>query len=382
MRITESKKSDFLIPADISYINCAYMSPLSRETINAGKMAVELKAHPYQISADDFFKTTESIRYEFAKLINGSSEQVAIVPSVSYGFASIASNIPLEKGDEIIVIEEQFPSNIYIWNRLALNTGAEITIIKIPETNTDRGKGLNEKIVSSITRKTKVVALGTLHWSDGTLFDLESIRKVTLENDALMVLDGTQSIGALPFDVEELKPDAIVVAGYKWLMCPYSTGFVWYGDYFKEGLPIEESWINRKGSSDFAGLVNYQDEYDKGARRFDMGEKSNFILNPMVEAALKQVNSWGPENIQEYCDTISKDAIIELQERGYWVEDRELRGSHLFGIRFPNGTDLERIKQKCEQNKVFVSIRGSAIRVAPHVYNDVSDFEKLLDALK
>ena len=381
MKISQSLKSEFLIPDDISYLNCAYMSPLSKATVEAGKKAVELKAHPYKIKPDDFFETVELIRTEFAKLIHGSAEDVAVIPSVSYGIAMLAKNIELSPGDEIIVIEEQFPSNIYSWIRLAKNNGAELTVIKSPETNEKRGMAWNEKILSAISPKTKVVTMGIVHWSDGTLFNLSAIRKKTAKCGSLLLLDGTQAIGALPFNVNEIKPDALIVAGYKWLMCPYATGFAWLGEYFKDGIPLEESWINRKGSSNFAGLVKYQDEFASGARRFDMGEKSNFALNPMVLTALRQVNEWGPENIQNYVSSISEQPVRELISRGFWVEDKEFRGSHLFGVRVPPGTDLELIRQKCETQNVFVSIRGSAIRVAPHIYNDAHDFEKLIQSL-
>jgi selenocysteine lyase/cysteine desulfurase len=101
----------------------------------------------------------------------------------------------------------------------------------------------------------------------------------------------------------------------------------------------------------------------------------------MVLTALRQVNEWGPENIQNYVSSISEQPIQELISRGFWVEDKEFRGSHLFGVRVPPGTDLELIRQKCETQNVFVSIRGSAIRVAPHIYNDAHDFEKLIQSL-
>jgi len=381
MKFLQSLKSEFLISPDVSYLNCAYMSPLSRKTIEAGHQAIELKAHPYKIKPEDFFETVELIRTEFGKLIHGSPEDIAVIPSVSYGISMLAKNISLSPGDEIIVIEEQFPSNMYSWNRLTNDRKAELTVIKSPDVMEERGAAWNKKILSAISPKTKVVAMGIVHWSDGTLFDLKAIRKKTAEYGSLLVLDGTQAIGALPFDVGEIKPDALIVAAYKWLMCPYSTGFAWLGPCFRDGVPLEESWINRKGSSNFAGLVKYQNEFAPGARRYDMGEKSNFILNPMVLSALRQVNEWGPENIQEYVHSISEQPVQELISRGFWVEDKRFRGSHLFGIRVPAGTDLELIRQKCESKNVFVSIRGSAIRVAPHIYNDANDFDKLIQSL-
>ena len=345
------------------------------------KISLEQKAFPFQIKPSDFFETLELLRAEFAKIISGSPENVAIVPSVSYAIASVAKNIKLQSGDEILILGEQFPSNYYSWQRLAKESGASLITIKPPDESGDRGRNWNAAILNGISDNTRLVAIGTLHWSDGTLFDLSIIREKSSRVGAYLVLDGTQSVGAMPINVEILKPDALIVAGYKWLMCPYSVSFVWYGEKFSDGIPLEETWVNRKKSEDFASLINYQENYDLGARRFDMGEKANFILNPMALEALKLINEWRPENIQRYCTNLIEEPVKKLREMGYWIEDDVFRGSHLFGIRVPQETDLEKIRSRLEERNVYVSIRGSAVRVAPNVYNDGNDFEKLIESL-
>ena len=139
--------------------------------------------------------------------------------------------------------------------------------------------------------------MGMVHWADGTIFDLEKIRKKTKEVGALLIIDGTQSVGAMPFDVNKIKPDALVCAAYKWLMGPYGSAFCYYGEAFDNGFPIEESWINRKNSEDFSQLINYQEDYSEGARRYNVGQQSNFINVAMLTAAINQLNSWGVDNI-------------------------------------------------------------------------------------
>ena len=225
------------------------------------------------------------------------------------------------------------------------------------------------------------MSLSHCHWADGTLFDLKTIRVKTREAGAALIIDGTQSVGALPFDVQDIDPDALVCAGYKWLMGPYSIGLAYYGERFNNGTPIEENWINRINSEDFAGLVDYEDRYQKGALRYEVGEHSNFILVPMMLAALKQIQTWGIPSIQEYCRDISQAAIDRLREAGFWIEDENFRGSHLFGIRLPGGVDINLIKKELESRKVYVSVRGSSIRVAPHLYNTKEDFEILSEVL-
>ncbi len=358
------------------------MSPVLKSVEKAGINGILRKRNPYFISSEDFFYDAEILRKEFAALVNTqNAERIVIIPSVSYGLASVARNVPLSPGDKIIVASEQFPSNYYPWQRLTTDSKSSLNVVKPPDTLQLRGKVWNERILEAIDSRTKIVSLGHVHWADGTRFDLERIRRRTREVGALLIIDGTQSVGALPFDVQKIQPDALICAGYKWLMGPYSIGLAYYGEYFDDGKPIEENWINRLDSEDFTGLINYQSPYQPGSLRYEVGEHSNFILVPMMLEALRQINRWKPENIQNFCRNISLPAIQKITMAGFWLEEDNYRGHHLFGIRFPKGLSIDAIRERIKKKKIAVSFRGDSMRVSPHVYNDAKDFERLVDAL-
>jgi selenocysteine lyase/cysteine desulfurase len=376
------QRSKFSLPKESTYLNCAYMSPLLKSVEKAGMEGIKRKRNPFSITPSDFFTDTEKLRAEFAKLINVSNKKrIALVPSVSYGMANVVKNLRIERGDNIVVAAEQFPSNYYPWHKLCAEQGSNLKAISPPLILNGRGKEWNERILNSIDTKTKLVALGHVHWADGTLFQLADIRKRTKEVGALLIIDGTQSVGALPFDVSVIQPDALICGGYKWLMGAYSLGYAYYSEYFDQGKPVEENWINRLDSENFSGLVNYQNEYQPGALRYEVGEHSNFILVPMGIAALKQINQWKPKNIQHYCAKISNEAIAKLRERGFWIEDEKYRGMHLFGIRLPERIDQEKLKLRLKRNKISVSFRGDAIRVSPNVYNTEAELTRLANVL-
>jgi len=357
------------------------MSPMLKKVEKQGITGILMKRNPAKVSIDDFFTNTELVRSEFAKLINGEAKRVVLVPSVSYGMANVMKNVKATRTDNIVVTGEQFPSNYYPWHQLQQDTGVKLKVVSAPDTLTNRGKQWNERIMEAIDGNTKLVALGNVHWADGTKFNLIEIRKRTREVGALLVIDGTQSVGALPFDVAKIQPDALVCGGYKWLMGPYSLGLAYYGEYFDQGKPIEENWINRLHSENFAALVNYQSEYQPGALRYEVGEHSNFILVPMLLEALKQINQWKPTAIQQYTAAITKMPIKILKETGYWIEDEKYRGYHLFGVRLPDDKLIEPIKKAIKKSKISVSFRGNAIRVSPHLYNSEADLMKLVKAL-
>lgn len=377
------QKDKFSLQKDMTYLNSAYMSPLLKSVERVGIEALQQKGKPHTITPNDFFEPVTNLKKKYASLIDTKEyNRIACIPSVSYGIATVANNIKLNSGDEILVIEDQFPSNFYSWKKLADKYDAVLKVIEKPKSGDSVAKCWNEDILEAITSKTAVVAMCHVHWADGTLFDLKAIREITLQHNALLIIDGTQSVGALPFSITEFKPDALICAAYKWLLGPYSFGFAYFGNYFDNGSPIEESWSNRIDSENFAGLTNYKDDYKDGANRYCMGETANFISVPMATKAIEQIIEWTPEEIQKYCYDISKDALIELQEIGFTVEDDNYRSHHLIGIKIPDFINIENLKNQFKKDNIYLSIRGNYIRIAPHLYNTKEDFTQLTNCIK
>ena len=135
------------------------------------------------------------------------------------------------------------------------------------------------------------------------------------------------------------------------------------------------------GSEEFRNLVNYQDHYRPKADRYNVGERSNFILNPMMAAALTQLLDWGIQNIQDYCKNLLEEPLKILQEKGFWVESAEFRSNHLVGLRLPVGTDIHKIQAELKRRNVVISFRGEAIRISPNVYNDQNEIEIMVEGL-
>lgn len=372
----------FNLPDDVTYLNCAYMSPMLKSVSVIGKRAIIQKENPTEIFPNHFFELPQKLREQFAKLIEvENADDCAIVPSASYAIENVAKNLKGGKGDNIIVLAEQFPSNLYPWKAVEQN-GVEIKVVAPAPNSTNRTENWNAEILKAIDANTIMVAMGHVHWADGTLFDLKAISKKAKSVGALLVIDGTQSIGALPFSVKEIEPDMVVASGYKWLLGPYSIGVAYYGKYFHDKLPIENNWLHRLGSENFEGLVNYQDLYQPRSRRFEMGESPNFILAPMLTESIRQLNEWGIDNIQEYCGNLTSGPIDELRNMGYSIEQDDVRAKHLFGIRLPEGLDINALKEEFAKMKIFLSIRGKSVRIATHLFNDQNDMDKLIEGFK
>lgn len=378
-----SQRALFGLPPEAHYLNCAYMSPLAGPVEEAGIAAVRARRAPWTIGAPDFFTGADRVRALFARLVNAPDPaRVALVPAVSYGIAAAARNLPLARGQNVVVARGQFPSNVYAWRRAAAEAGASVRTVAPPEAAAGRGAGWNARLLEAIDAGTAVVALANVHWADGTRFDLEAIGARAREMGAALVVDATQSLGALPFDVQSVRPDALVCATYKTMMGPYGLGLAWYGPRFDGGVPLEETWLAREGSDDFSALVAYRDAYQPAAARYDMGGRSSLALMPMLEAALRLLLGWDPGNVQAYCRALVEPALEEVRALGWTVEDERWRAWHLLGLRHAGGYDRAALHAALDARRVTVSLRGDAVRVAPSVYNEPADVDALVDALR
>jgi len=366
----------FDIPDDVAYLNCAYMSPLMKSALEAGRAGLARKAHPWEIIPDKFFTGSEEFRGTAAQLIDASPDDIAIVSSASYGIAAAARNLPISKGQSILVLEEQFPSHYYAWQRRAEETGAQLKVVAWPEDH-----DWTAAVLDSLTDDVAIAALPNVQWTSGGRLDLVRIGEECRKIGAALVLDLTQSLGALSFSVKDVQPDFAVAASYKWLLGPYSIGLLYVAPHRQSGMPLEENWIQRANARDFSSLILYTDDYDAGARRFDMGERSNFALLPAAVRAMKQLLEWKVEQVSETVGGLNRQLASAAQELGFSVPSDNLRAPHYLCLRRKTGIPRE-LPEKLAREKVFVSVRGTSIRVTPHVYNTTVDCQRLISCLK
>ncbi len=375
MPVTGPQRHLFDIPDDVTYLNCAYLAPQLRSRYEAGLAAMERTKAPWTITPVDFFTDVERLRRLFAGLIGADAEGVALIPAISYGAGVAASNLEVGPGRTVVVLEDQFPSNIYPWRAALETTGGDVVTVARPNEGT-----WTDPVLAAISADTAVVTVPNCHWTDGSLVDLTAVAAAARDVGAAVAVDASQSLGALPFDTAAIRPDFVYAVGYKWLLGPFGLGYLWVAPEHRDGKPLEEGWITRVGSEDFSGLVDYQDEYAPGARRFDVGERSSFHLVPMAIAALEQLTAWGIADIAATIEGLTGAVEKQAEARGLRAVPRPDRAPHLIGMRAEGGLPPG-LSGALADRGVYVSVRGDSIRVAPHLYNDESDVDRLFSAL-
>jgi selenocysteine lyase/cysteine desulfurase len=366
----------FDIPDDLAYFNCASLAPLMRSAQKAGEEAIKRRAEPWRIAAEDWFSDVEKRRSLFAELIGADVDGVALVPATSYGLATAAKNLSADSGEQVLVIAEDYPSNIYTWRAFTRRTGSElVTVARTP------GRTWTEAVLSHLNKGTAIVAIPNVHWTDGTLLDLRAIGNAARAIGAKLVIDASQSLGAVPFDVESIRPAFLVAVGYKWLLGPFGLGYLYVAPEYRQWSPLEENWIVRNGAEDFARLVDYTDQYARGSRRFDVGERTAFECTPMANACLRQILSWGVPNIAATLKRMTARIEQEAPTLGMEIPPSIQRGPHMLGLRLPANA-LKRAREQMKKSNVYVGIRSDSMRISPHLYTNENDVDRLIEALR
>lgn len=378
MAILPPQRDHFDIPPNLAYFNCSYNAPL---LVKSGEAMVEgalSKCRPWQRKPKDFFDDAEAFRNAAARAFGSDPNRYAVVPSASYG-SSTAGRIledRLSKGDEVVVLDEAFPSNYLPWQRVSQVTGAKFVVVPTPDDLDWTGAVLNR-----INANTKLVAVPNCHWTNGALLDLDAIAQAARSAGSCLILDATQSLGAKPIDIEALQPDFLIAAGYKWLLCPYGLSLFYADPKWHDARPLEETWLSRAGAESFENLVEYEDEYQAGARRFEMGQKNIPSILPGGVVALRQLGDWGIDNIAETLRATNRKVADLLETHGFEPVPEQFRSPNILGATLPGGIPDTLLPALAERN-VFISRRGNSLRFAPHLHIDDNDIDRLSEALK
>jgi selenocysteine lyase/cysteine desulfurase len=375
----------FDLPREVCYLNAAGWSPLPFAVQEAGRAGVSRKGRPWELAPDFAAAQHERARAAAARLINAEPDDVALIPSVSYGVAAAAKTLgPLAAGSRVLVLEDDHSSPVLEWVARAPAEGFAVETVRRPGDG-DWTAALLEAVERPGAPPVAVASVSSVHWADGGALALEGVSRALRARGAALVVDATHAAGVSRTDVAALDPDFLVFPTYKWLLGPYGRAFLYVAKRRQaEGAPLEQTAQGRRGVA--AERVPYLRDlsFAPGARRFDMGERDHFVSLEMASVGMEMAAGWGAEAVAGRLRVLTDRMAEGLRgaAAGVRLPDRRVRAPHLLCLEFPGGGVPEGLAGRLAAEGVHVAPRIGRLRVSPHVYNDEEDADRFVGAFR
>jgi selenocysteine lyase/cysteine desulfurase len=372
-------KNEWFPIDDATYLNFAAHAAIPRVALNAVRLSAEAKMRPHIVDDQTFFSVAASLRQTLATLIGASPDEVALTSGAGAGLAAIAYALKWSDGDEVICSRGEFPVQYATWKPMEAREGIKVRIA-VPQGQFVQ----SDDLVAALTPSTRVVSVSHVRFDDGSMLDVSSLAAACKRNGTLLVLDVSQSCGAVPMNVRTLGADFIVCAGYKYLLSPWGTGFLWMRKENLDSLrPGPYNWLSQ-GVESFARLNYVDPEPAPTLSRWDSAETAsiyNFNLTVM-EASAKFVLEAGPSLLRDHNQALI-DYFFERLPEGYRLASpRQASQRGVFGcIEARTRGDTEFLYQMLREERFVVALREGKIRVAPHLLNSTQDIDRLLVAM-
>lgn len=310
----------------------------------------------------------------FAKIVNGDPKDVAMFHCTSHGMSLLALNLgdKLVEGDKIVMVRGQQPSLCIPLLEMCRKHGTEIILVDNPE-----------ELLTVNMDGVKLVASSYCMRSDGVMTKLTEVRKRCDEVGAYLIVDATNSIGAIEFDVEQIKPHAVVASAHQWLGGLHGTALMWLHPEFHKGLiPLVHNDGNRENAGFGLGEDGYNIELMEGAARLDAGGRPDPVLLPQLYASIQQVLKWGIKNIEKHSFRLTQQIATRAKKIGMNVPDGH--SPHIIGVCYP-GQDgrgkTELLQKYLTKRKIYTSLCLGVIRISVWVYNTDKDVEGFFAAV-
>jgi selenocysteine lyase/cysteine desulfurase len=375
-----SQRALFDIPREVCFLNAASWSPLPLAVQEAGRIGVGRKGRPWLIDNAFAAEQYERARRAAARLINADADDIALISSVGYGVATAAKILTIAAGSRVLVLAGDHSSPVLEWMTRADTQGFTVEVVQRPGDG-DWTAAIAEAITRPGTVPVALASISSVHWSDGGMVDLAQIAAALRAQDARLLIDATQSVGVLPLDVRLLDPDFVVFPTYKWLLGPYGRAFLYVAKRHQQGLPLEQTSYGRRAVRAEQAVYFTDTRYVAGARRFDMGERDHFVSMEMASIGMEMLAAWGSAAIVERLGALTQRIADGLRNADTRVPDTRVRAPHILSLQVPSGPANALVERLATRN-IHVAPRVGRMRISPHVYNDETDVDRFVAALR
>jgi cysteine desulfurase/selenocysteine lyase len=360
------------------WLNTAHQGRLPKRAAVALAEAIEWKLHPEALAGSErFTEVPQRLRQLLARVVGAREDDVVLANSASYGLHLVANGLELQRGDEIIVAANDFPSDILPWLRLQ-EEGVRVSMLD------PNGEVLTaEEVEAAITARTRVVCLTWVHSFSGRVLDLDAVGAVCRDHGVWFVVNGSQAVGAVPVDVRSVPVDALVSVGFKWLCGPYGTGLCWLRPELFDALRSSKLyWLSALTADDLAApSLDLQMITPRRAGRHDIFGTANFFNYVPFATAIELLLEYGIQAIHEYVDGLVVRLLDGVEQSRFRLVSSEETRSTLVLLE-PVSEPSEVVVERLTAARIHVAHRRGRIRVSPHVYNTSADIDRALELLE
>lgn len=374
------QRDEFDIPRDVTYLNAASWSPLPRAVQAAGHAGIARKAQPWGITAEHMAAQFSRARNAAAGLIGAAAEDIALIPSISYGVAVAGRILPIPRGSRVLVLGDDHSSPVLEWLQHAPSGGYSVETVASPADG-DWTAAILAAIARPGAAPLSLISISSVHWADGGLVDLDAVARAQRAAGAMLLVDATHHAGVLPLDVAALDPDVLIFPTYKWVLGPYGRAFLYVARRWQGGVPLEQTGASRRRVSSEATPYMADLAFTEGAKRFDMGERDHLIGLEMAAVGMELMAQWGSAAISARLAWLTGLLAEGLADAGVELPSQGLRAPHVLSLGFPGGMKPGLIEALAAR-QVHVAPRLGRMRISPHVYNDEADVTAFLAAFR
>ncbi|MFQ5893854.1 MAG: aminotransferase class V-fold PLP-dependent enzyme [Nitrospinota bacterium] len=351
------------------HFNHAGVAPFSLRVAEAiREMAADLCDHGLA-HFGRWEERVDEVRALVARLIGASPEEVAFVKNTSEGLSIVANGLAWRAGENVVAAEGEFPANVYPWMHLERH-GVACRLIR-PR----RGRITLEEIEPAVDGRTRLVALSSVAFTNGFHLDLAAVAAFCRSRGVLFVVDGIQSVGAVPLDVKALGIPILACGAKKWLMGPDGIGFLYVEEALLETIvPAEVGWHSVAERDDY---LDYRLAWPPTAERYECGSP-NYLGIHALGAALELLLEVGLDRIWEALRSWHDRTAEALRARGATILSPWGDGERSGIVTFRLGPDPAPLYRALREATIITCIRNGAIRLSPHFYANDEDRERLL----
>lgn len=362
------------------WLNAAHQGPLPRIAVEAGEEQLAAKGSPQRISDQAFVDVPRRLRELLGRLIRAPADEIILGNSASWGLQILANGLPLQPGDEIIVLADEFPATVFPW-LVTERDGVVVRKVELSEHVLSP-----ERLQGELSARTRVVAVNWVRSLTGHVIDVSALHEICRRSNTHLVLNVTQGLGALPFDVGALPVAAVSCSGFKWLCGPYATGFAWIRpDVLKTMRAVQAYWLALPDDAELD--LNREGEHrlrdDLGARAYDVFGTANFLNFAPWAASLDFLLRQGLEAIACYDQALVERLLTGLDGSGYrFISPTAANERAAIVVVSADDADRnEEIYQRLTLAGIDVALRAGNIRLSPHLYNTLDEIDRTVSVL-